>query len=156
MAKSFGQIPQPNITMENNAFPGRGMYLSVVDRKKFLSDTMQHYEDVIPDTDDRRLTWQWPRSIPINASTDIAKNFFQRLEEGVKGLKLPSLIIWGREDKVFEPEVFAKKWLEIWPHSEGIHFVTGDHFLQEDSGKEIGFILAEFATQHGLTAGRPA
>lgn len=146
----------PYILGRKKAFPGRGMYLSVVDRKKFLSDTMQHYEDVIPDTDDRRLTWQWPRSIPINASTDIAKNFFQRLEEGVKGLKLPSLIIWGKEDKVFEPEVFAKKWLEIWPHSEGIHFVTGDHFLQEDSGNEIGFILAEFATQLGLTAGQTA
>ena len=143
----------PYILGRKSAFPGRGMYLSVVDRKKFLSDTMQHYEDVIPNTDDRRLTWQWPRSIPINETTDIAGNFFQYLEEGVKGLKLPSLIIWGREDKVFEPEVFAKKWLELWPHAGGIHFVTGDHFLQEDSGKEIGVMLADFATQHGLTEG---
>ena len=144
----------PYILGRKKAFPGRGMYLSVVDRKKFLTETMQYYEDVLPDTDDRRLTWQWPRSIPINETTDIAGNFFQWLEEGVKGLKLPSLIIWGKEDKVFEPEVFAKKWLEIWPHADGIQFVTGDHFLQEDSGTEIGVILAEFATQHGLTEGR--
>ena len=82
----------PYILGRKSAFPGRGMYLSVVDRKKFLSDTMQHYEDVIPNTDDRRLTWQWPRSIPINETTDIAGNFFQYLEEG-KRLKL--LLISG-------------------------------------------------------------
>jgi haloalkane dehalogenase len=37
------------------------------------------------------------------------------------------------------------RWHEIWPHAEGPHLVTGKHFLQEDSGAEIGHILVEFA-----------
>ena len=30
------------------------------------------------------------------------------------------------------------------PHAEGPHLVTGRHFLQEDSGPEIGRLVAGF------------
>ena len=52
-------------------------------------------------------------------------------------LQLPALIIWGREDEVFDPSVFAPRFKQMLPHAEGPHLVTGRHFLQEDSGPEI-------------------
>ena len=30
------------------------------------------------------------------------------------------------------------------PHAEGPHMVTGRHFLQEDSGAEIGVLIRDF------------
>jgi haloalkane dehalogenase len=62
-------------------------------------------------------------------------------------MRLPATVIWGREDDVFAPEVFASAWHDIWPHAEGTHLVTGRHFLQEDSGAEIGQLLADFANR---------
>lgn len=141
-------IVGPHIMARQGAFPGRGMYLSVVDREKFKQEAMHAYESVLPDMGDRRLTWQWPRSIPVNPETDIAGSRFEWLERGVRELAIPSTIIWGREEVVFTSEVFANKWHEIWPHAEGTHMVTGNHFLQEDSGGEIGDLLVDFANRN--------
>lgn len=138
----------PYILGRQGAFPGRGIYLSVVDRERCRADSLTAYESVLPDPDDRRLTWQWPRSIPIDPATDIEGERFEWLEAGVRELELPATIIWGREELVFTADLFAPRWHEIWPHAEGTHMVTGNHFLQEDSGAEIGELLVEFATRH--------
>ena len=141
-------IVGPYIMGRQGAFPGRGMYLSVVDREKFKTEAMNAYQSVLPDPNDRRLTWQWPRSIPVSPATDIAGDRFEWLEEGVRALKIPACVIWGREEVVFTADVFAPKWHEIWPHAEGTHMVTGNHFLQEDSGYEIGELLSDFAKRN--------
>ena len=138
----------PHVMARQGAFPGRGMYLSVVDRQRFAVEAQGAYEAVLPDPDDRRLTWQWPRSIPIDPRTDIAGERFDWLEAGVRKLVIPSTVIWGREEVVFAADVFAPRWHEIWPHAEGTHMVTGNHFLQEDSGTEIGELLTDFAERH--------
>ena len=141
-------IVGPHMMARQGAFPGRGVYLSVVDRERCRRDAVAAYEAVLPDADDRRLTWQWPRSIPIDPATDIAGERFEWLEAGVRTLNLPSTVIWGREEAVFAADEFSPKWHEIWPHAEGTHMVTGNHFLQEDSGAEIGDLLVEFALRN--------
>ena len=138
----------PFLSGRQAAFPGRSTYLSVVDRERIKEDALDVYVSVLPDADDRRLTWQWPRSIPIDPATDIAGERFEWLETGVRALRLPATVIWGREEVVFAADAFAPVWHEIWPHAEGTHLVTGNHFLQEDSGAEIGDILVDFAMRH--------
>ena len=138
----------PFLSGRQAAFPGRSTYLSVVDRERIKEDALDVYVSVLPDADDRRLTWQWPRSIPIDPATDIAGERFEWLEAGVRALRLPATVIWGREEVVFAADAFAPVWHEIWPHAEGTHLVTGNHFLQEDSGAEIGDILVDFAMRH--------
>jgi pimeloyl-ACP methyl ester carboxylesterase len=135
----------PYLLGRHGAMPGRGIYLSVVDRERYRREAQQAYEMVLPDPDDRRLTWQWPRNIPLGRPSDRDIERFEWLESRVRRLELPATIIWGREDDVFEPETFIARWLELWPHAEGPHMVTGRHFLQEDSGPEIGRLLVEFA-----------
>jgi pimeloyl-ACP methyl ester carboxylesterase len=127
------------------AMPGRGMYLSVVDRERFAAEGRAGYVEVLADADERALTWTWPRSIPLGLSTDIATKRFRWLEERLRALRLPATVIWGREDDVFTTDVFTRYWKDVWPHAEGPHLVTGRHFLQEDSGAEIGKLLADFA-----------
>ncbi len=135
----------PYLLGTHAAMPGRGMYLSVVDRARYAEQAMGAYTAVLGDTDERALTWIWPRSIPLGLPSDTTTERFTWLEAGVRDLRLPTTVIWGREDDVFTPAVFAARWHEIWPHAEGTHLVTGRHFLQEDSGAQIGALLVEFA-----------
>jgi haloalkane dehalogenase len=102
----------------------RGTYLSTVDREKFKEEAQSVYEDALPDPASKLLSWVWPRWIPL------------------------SMIIWGREDEVFDAETFANRFKEILPHAEGPHLVTGRHFLQEDSGAEIGVLIRDFLAKH--------
>lgn len=140
----------PYLLGRHAAMPGRGMYLSVVDRARFAAGPQAGYEAVLPDPDDRRLTYLWPRSIPLGRPTDITTARFAWLEAGVRSLELPATVIWGREDDVFCSDVFAARWHEIWRHAEGTHFVTGRHFLQEDSGAEIGRLLVDFLARQEI------
>jgi pimeloyl-ACP methyl ester carboxylesterase len=57
------------------------------------------------------------------------------------------LIVWGREDEVFPYDLFAARFKQLLPHSEGPHLVTGRHFLQEDSGPEIAAHIVRFLSE---------
>lgn len=138
----------PYLLGRHAAMPGRGMYLSVVDRDRYAQGALAAYTAVLDDPDERALTWIWPRSIPLGLPPDTTSERFAWLEAGVRELRLPATVIWGRQDDVFTPDVFAARWHEVWPHAEGTHLVTGRHFLQEDSGAEIGRLLVEFGSRH--------
>lgn len=143
----------PYLLGRQAAMPGRGVYLSTVDRQRYEQDGRAAYEAVLSDPDERRLTWLWPRSIPLGLESDVAAERFAWLEAGVARLRLPATVIWGREDDVFDVGTFAAVWHRWWPHAEGTHLVTGRHFLQEDSGAAIGAILADFARRSTMTGG---
>ena len=113
---------------------GRGVYLSVVDRVKLRATAQPVYEAVLPDPETRLLTWIWPRWIPLDA-TARAWDRFAWLERELATSRLPAMIIWGREDEVFDAATFAARFKALLPHAEGPHMVTGRHFLQEDSGR---------------------
>ncbi|MFI5613202.1 alpha/beta fold hydrolase [Amycolatopsis sp. NPDC051903] len=129
------------------AMPGRGMYLSVVNRESFARLARDGYTAVLGDPDERALTWIWPRSIPVGLPTDTTTDRFAWLEQEARKMTIPATVIWGREDDVFAADIFAAAWHRFWPHAEGTHLVTGRHFVQEDSGAEIGQLLADFASR---------
>lgn len=125
----------------------RGTYLSTVDREKFREEAQSVYEDALPDPASRLLSWTWPRWIPLDDSAR-AISRFKWLETELSKTDWPSMIIWGREDEVFDAETFANRFKKILPHAEGPHLVTGRHFLQEDSGEEIGVLIRDFLAKH--------
>jgi pimeloyl-ACP methyl ester carboxylesterase len=142
----------PYLLGRHNALAGRGMYLSVVDRKKFATEAQRVYEDILPDPGSRLLTWTWPRWIPLDES---ARGFarFEWLERELKRSKFPTLLVWGREDEVFDHKTFATRFKKLLPHAEGPELVTGRHFLQEDSGVEIAQKINHFLDR---IEGRPS
>ncbi|MGA3400373.1 MAG: alpha/beta fold hydrolase [Acetobacteraceae bacterium] len=127
----------------HGALAGRGIYLSVVDRQRFVSRAMAAYEAVLPDPASRLLTWVWPRWIPLD-DTARALERFVWLERELRACRLPALLVWGREDDVFDPTIFAARFKQLLPHAEGPHLVTGRHFLQEDSASEIAAHIIDF------------
>ena len=136
----------PFLLGRHSALAGRGMYLSVVDREKFRREAQAAYEAVLPDAATRLLTWAWPRWIPLdNSARAFAR--FEWLEAELRKSHWPTLIIWGREDEVFDAATFSARFKQLLPHAEGPHLVTGRHFLQEDSGPEIAQLVADFVAR---------
>jgi haloalkane dehalogenase len=84
------------------------------------------------------------RWIPLD-NTARALDRFTWLEDKLSRSKLPTMIIWGRQDDVFDAETFSNRFKQMMPHAEGPHLVTGRHFLQEDSGKEIADLVNDLA-----------
>ncbi len=136
-------VAGPYLLGRHGALAGRGIYLSVVDRQRFASRAMAAYEAVLPDPASRLLTWVWPRWIPLDG-TARALDRFAWLERELRACTLPALVVWGREDDVFDPAIFAARFKQLLPHAEGPHLVTGRHFLQEDSGPEIAAHIIDF------------
>ncbi|WP_424630086.1 alpha/beta fold hydrolase [Bradyrhizobium sp. SYSU BS000235] len=133
----------PYLLGKHRALAGRGVYLSVVDRQKFARDAQLAYETVLPDPASRLLTWVWPRWIPLDESARATERFAW-LEQELSRSKLPTLIVWGREDEVFDAATFSNRFKQMLPHAEGPLLVTGRHFLQEDSGPEIADLIRLF------------
>jgi haloalkane dehalogenase len=133
----------PYLLGRHNVLARRGVYLSVVGREKFRHEAQTAYEAVLPDAETRLLTWVWPRWIPLD-DTARARARFNWLEAELAKSKLPTLIIWGREDEVFDATMFAERFERLMPHAEGPHMVTGRHYLQEDSGPEIAALVVAF------------
>jgi pimeloyl-ACP methyl ester carboxylesterase len=138
----------PYLMGRHNVSAGRRVYLSVVNRERFRLEAQAVYEAVLPDSETRLLTWAWPRWIPLDDSAR-AQARFVWLEAELAKSQLPALIIWGREDEVFDPEIFANRFKRLLPHAEGPHIVTGRHFLQEDSRPEIAQLIANFLERLG-------
>jgi pimeloyl-ACP methyl ester carboxylesterase len=138
----------PYLLGRHNALAGRGVYLSVVDREKFRRTAQGAYEAVLPDPASRLLTWVWPRWIPLDDSARALARF-RWLEQELARTRIPALIIWGREDDVFDAATFSARFKQLLPHAEGPHLVTGRHFLQEDSGPEIARLVAAFLDRLG-------
>ena len=133
----------PYLLGRHNVLARRGVYLSVVDRDKVRRDALSAYEAALPDAETRLLTWACPRWIPLD-QTALALARFTWLEQELAKSQLPTLIIWGREDEVFDAATFAARFKRLLPHAEGPHLVTGRHFLQEDSGPEIAQLICRF------------
>ena len=57
---AFARV-SPYLLGRHNALAGRGMYLSVVDRRRFRDEAQSVYESILPDPATRLLTWTWPR-----------------------------------------------------------------------------------------------
>jgi pimeloyl-ACP methyl ester carboxylesterase len=133
----------PYLLGRHNALAGRGVYLSVVDRGKFRERAQQAYDWVLPDPASRLLTWTWPRWIPLDTTARALERFVW-LERELAACSLPAMIVWGREDEVFDHATFAVRFKQLLPHAEGPHLVTGRHFLQEDSGGEIAAMIVDF------------
>ncbi len=106
----------PYLLGRHRALAGRGVYLSVVDRAKFAATAQAAYEAVLPDPATRMLTWAWPRWIPLDQAARAFERF-EWLERELSRSKFPTMIVWGREDEVFDAATFSNRFKQLIPHA---------------------------------------
>ena len=63
--------------------------------------------------------------------------------QNLRGLDVPTALIWGMRDPDFEPSV-VEEWTEVYPHAEVHRIETAGHFSQEDEPERVVGIIQDF------------
>lgn len=110
--------------------------------RQMSEEEMNHYRAPFVEEADRQVTLNWPRSIPIEGEpadiVELVENYGRWLEQSENLPKLfinaePGSILVGRQ----------REFCRSWPNQQEVT-VPGLHFLQEDSGPEIGAAIADW------------
>ncbi len=91
--------------------------------------------------EDRRPTLSWPRQIPIEGEpadvVEIVRSYAAWLEES----QVPKLFVNAEPGAILTGRMRER--CRQWPRQTEVS-VAGSHFIQEDSGEEIGRAVAEW------------
>lgn len=110
--------------------------------RSLTEEEMDEYRRPFREPEDRRVTLNWPREIPIDgepaAMARLVEDYSQWLATPESPPKLfinadPGSILVGRQREI----------CRAWPRQVEVT-VKGTHFIQEDSPEEIGIAVAEW------------
>ena len=122
-----------DLVLNRNMFV-EGVLPSAVIRK--LSDEeMGNYRAPFVNIEDRQPTLNWPRQIPISGEPDHMVELVSEYSKWMKKNNLPKLFINAEPGSILtgQQREFCRKW-----KNQTEVTVSGIHFIQEDSPKEIG------------------
>ncbi len=91
----------------------------------------------------RRPTLSWPREIPFDGHPEDVHEIVTAYNRWLTSSPIPRLFV-NAEPGFFSPGI--ARTTVGWPNQETVT-VPGHHFLQEDSGKEIGAAIAAWLTR---------
>lgn len=90
----------------------------------------------------RRPTLRWPRELPIDGEPAEVVEIVRRYGEWLAGGEVPKLFINARPGAILVGP--QREFCRSWPNQTEVE-VEGAHFVQEDSGAEIGRLIAGWA-----------
>lgn len=132
-----------DLILKRNAFIEKILPSSIL---RPLSETeMNHYRAPFENEEDRQVTLNWPRTLPIENEPEqvvaLIKDYGEWLSQDHKVAKLfinaePGSVLVGRQ----------REYCRQWPNQTEVT-VKGLHFIQEDSPVEIGQSVANWLTQ---------
>ncbi|RPI97311.1 MAG: alpha/beta fold hydrolase, partial [Chloroflexi bacterium] len=99
-----------------------------------LSETvLSAYKIPFRETRQRAALVQFPRMVNITPEHPSAATM-RAIESGLASLRdIPALILWGKEDPIFPPDV-AAHWKTMLPRAAGPHLIeSARHLLTEDA-----------------------
>lgn len=89
----------------------------------------------------RRPTLTWPREIPIDGEPADMVPVIEANEEWLSGPDVPKLFVNANPGSIIGDRVRER--VRSWPNQQEVT-VPGVHFIQEDSGPEIGRAIAQW------------
>lgn len=116
-----------------NGFAGPATTMAVT--KKLPSVVKKGYLLPYDNYQSRIATAKFVRDIPMNETHPTYKTLSD-IEEKLKTLKVPVLILWGEKDFCFTMN-FQKKWLDFFPHAKVKTYKDAGHYLLEDKSTEV-------------------
>ena len=104
-------------------------------------DVMEEYRRPFPSPESRIPTLRWPREIPIDGSPADVAEIVSRYSTWMAETQIPKLFINADPGSIL---IGAQRELaRSWPNQREVT-VPGLHFIQEDSGAEIGVAIRDF------------
>lgn len=89
----------------------------------------------------RRPTLSWPREIPIDGEPSDVHDIVAAYAEWLAGADLPTLLVDADPGVILTGA--QREFARSWPNQREVR-VAGSHFLQEDSGPQIGAAVADW------------
>lgn len=122
------------IILEKNVFVERILPASVLE--PLSEETMSVYRrPYLEPGESRRPTLTWPREIPIEGKPEHTKMIIEANEEWLSGPEVPKLFINAAPGSILVGR--QREVCRAWENQVEVT-VPGIHFIQEDSGEEIG------------------
>jgi haloalkane dehalogenase len=134
--------------LDRNIFVERVLPGSIL--RKLEPAEMEEYRRPFRTREDRWPTLAWPREIPVEGEPADVVALSTAYAEWMAQNDLPKLFVSAEPGAILTgtPREFCRRW-----HNQTEVTVRGSHFIQEDSGPEIGRAIAEWAATLPRRAG---
>jgi haloalkane dehalogenase len=109
--------------------------------RKLSDEEMNHYRAPFQTTSDRQTILNWPRQIPIDGEPVQMVTLVQQYADWLSSTSMPKLFINAEPGSILVGR--QRDFCRGWPNQTEVT-VKGLHFLQEDSGQEIGTSIANW------------
>lgn len=127
------------LVLERNLFVERVLPASVLD--PLPTEVMDEYRrPYLAPGESRRPTLAWPREIPFDGQPADVHEIFTAYNRWLSACSIPKLFV-NAEPGFLSPAI-ARATVS-WPNQETVT-VRGHHFLQEDSGDQIGAAITDW------------
>jgi haloalkane dehalogenase len=127
-----------SMALEKNVFVEAVLPGSIL--RKLSDEEMGHYRaPFLEPGESRRPTLTWPRQIPIEGEPADVVEIVRSYATWLASSDLPKLFINAEPGAILTGRV--RELCRLWPNQTEVT-VPGSHFIQEDSGEEIGRAIA--------------
>lgn len=107
--------------------------------RKLSEEEMSHYRAPFAEEADRQVTLNWPRQIPIAGEPAHMVSLVQEYADWLSHAGVPKLFVNAEPGSILVGA--QREFCRSWPNQTEVT-VKGLHFIQEDSGAEIGRAVA--------------
>ncbi len=128
------------MVLEKNVFVERVLPGSVL--RSLTAEEMAEYRRPFEEAgESRRPTLTWPREIPIEGRPEDVASIVGEYADWLSESTVPKLFVNAEPGAILIGE--QREFCRRWPNQMEVT-VAGNHFVQEDSGEEIGEAIAQW------------
>lgn len=138
--KAFRSPAGEKIILEKNVFVEKVLPGSIL--RKLTDAEMEEYrKPFLEQGESRRPTLTWPRELPIDGTPGDSVRIIEQNDIFMGESNMPKLFINAEPGAILTGEL--REHCLSWPNTTEVT-VKGQHFIQEDSPREIGQAIAEW------------
>lgn len=131
--------------LDKNMFIERVLPGSIL--RELNDEEMAEYRRPFTKREDRWPTLTWPRQIPVGGDPEDVSEIVRAYADWLAVSEVPKLFVNAEPGAILIGDV--RDTCRAWPNLSEVT-VAGSHFIQEDSGPEIGRAVAEWITVNNL------
>ncbi len=138
--QAFRSPAGEELILQKNVFVERVLPASIL--RKLNDEEMEEYRRPFAEAGEgRRPTLSWPRQIPVDGEPEDVVKIAQAYADWLKTSPIPKLFINADPGSILIGA--QREFCRSWPNQSEVT-VPGLHFIQEDSGAEIGRVIANW------------
>lgn len=137
--KGFRSEKGEDLILDRNMFIEAVLPGSII--RKLTEEEHNEYRRPFLEKEDRRPTLDWPRDIPIDGEPAHMVKVVDDYSQWLASSNIPKLFVNAEPGSILIGK--QREFCRSWPNQQEVT-VKGLHFIQEDSGPEIGQAIADW------------